>query len=310
MRFAPAVERLHGDQVDQAQARADLHRLLVMGDRQVIAPIAPGHRSQVIQRVGDMTLIAGGARRRERFVQAGDGRFIGIGTAISHAELNQHVSRMLVLVERASRLDHPFEIGDCTFRLACLRPRHAPLLIKGHLLRLGGRIRMGLQQCDSPIQPLQRFAHGKKFLRVIRSPAEVMDGFGPDLSALIVFRKMGIALMGLASRVLLEQFRHHPVQQHAPGDTDVPVHHLAHLVMAEIVEPTFLLLAQQPAPDQCVERMQKTFLWRPSQRQQRLEVETTAQHRCKIEQWSVRGRHARQAHPHGITYRVWQRQAE
>ena len=137
-----------------------------------------------------------------------------------------------------------------------------------------------------------------------------MNGFGPDLAALVVFRKMGIALMRLASGLLLKQFRHHPVQQDAPCDTDVPVHHLAHLVMAEIVEPTFGLLAQQPAPHQRIEGMQKTFFWSPRQRQQRLKVETAAQHRCQIEQWAVRGRHARQTYPHGITHRVWKRQVE
>ena len=164
MRFATAVERLHGDQVGQAQARADLHRLLVMGDRQVIAAIAPGDRSQVIERVGDMTVVAGCPRRRERFTQTGDGRLIGIGTAISHPELNQHVPCVLVLAERTGCLDDPLEIGDCAFRLAGLRPRNAALLIESQLLRLGGRIRMGLQQCDGPIQPLQRFAHREKFL--------------------------------------------------------------------------------------------------------------------------------------------------
>ena len=145
MRFPPTMERLYSDQVRQRQALADIDRLLVICDRQIVAAIAPGHRPQVVQGVGHMPLIVCGARDRERFVQAGDGLLVGIGAPIRHAKLDQHITRMRMITQRVCRIDHQLKVSHRALDLAGLRPRQTTPLVQGKFLRLGCGLRMRLQ---------------------------------------------------------------------------------------------------------------------------------------------------------------------
>ena len=57
VRLATAMKSLDRHQLRQPQFFADVDRLLVVRDGQVVAAIAPGHCTQVIQRVGGMPVV-------------------------------------------------------------------------------------------------------------------------------------------------------------------------------------------------------------------------------------------------------------
>jgi len=161
MRLPPAMKSLHSDQIGQRQAFADLHRLLVMTDRQIVSAIAPGHRPQVIQRIGRMPFITHGARCLQCFVQAGNGLLVRVGAPQGHAKLNQGIPRLAVLAQRPRGINHASEVGHRALDLAGLCARLAALLVERELLRRVCRFGMGLQQGHRAIKPLQRFPHGK-----------------------------------------------------------------------------------------------------------------------------------------------------
>ena len=309
IRFPPTMKRLHGDQVRQAQTLANIHRLLVIRDRQIVTAIAPGHRPQVIQGIGRMAFITHGTRRLERLVQTDNSLLVGVGASIGHAELNQHVACMFVLAQRARRFNHVLKVGHRTLDLAGLHARHATPLVQGELLRWRCRVRMGLQQRHGAIKPLQRFAHRKQLLCVLGGQTQVKQRLGPHVAALIVLGQAGVVLMRCAFRVLLQPLCQCPVQQHAPGHADIPVHHLSHLVVTEIIEAAFLILTQKPTLDQRLHRVQKALLGYPGQRQQSLEIEATPEHRRHVEQRPIFMRHTGQASAHRVTQGVRQRQA-
>ncbi len=101
-----------------------------------------------------------------------------------------------------------------------------------------------------------------------------------------------------ASPWLFQRFGHRLVQQAPPRAADVAVHHLAQLVVAEVVDAAFGLLAQQAPPDQRLHRVQQLRLALAADLQQRVEIEMPAQHRGRLQHRTQGLRHMGQAHAH------------
>jgi len=133
---------------------------------------------------------------------------------------------------------------------------------------------------------------------MLSGQTQVQQRLGPDLAALIVFGQAGIALMRLAVGLPLQHLGYRPVQQHAPGQADIAVHHLAHFVVIEVIDAALRVLTQKPPLDQRLDGVQKALFGRPGQRQQSLEIETPTEHRRHIKQRPVFSRHAGQSQAH------------
>ena len=106
-----------------------------------------------------------------------------------------------------------------------------------------------------------------------------------------VFVRLGIAMA-------LQRLGHRLVQQPPPRAANVAVDHLAQLVMAEVVDATFGLFAQQPPLDQRLDGVEQLRLGFAAHLHQRVEIEMPAQHRRGFQHRADGLGHMRQAHAH------------
>jgi len=67
---------------------------------------------------------------------------------------------------------------------------------------------MRLEQRDRAIQPVQRIAHRKQRLRAFSCEDKVSERLRPDVSALVVLRKLGVAFVRFAFAAAFQRFSH------------------------------------------------------------------------------------------------------
>ena len=163
---------------------------------------------------------------------------------------------------------------------------------------------MRLGQRDRAIQPVQGIAHREQRLRVFGGEDQVVERLRPDVRALVVFRKLGVAFVRCAFAAAFQGFSHRLMQQSAPRPADVAIDHLAQLVVAEVVYAALGFLAQQTALDQRLHRVEQLRLGLARHVEQGVEVEAPAEDRGGFEQRPDRFGHVREAHAHGGTQRV------
>src|SRR6185369_1316908 len=111
--------------VREREALADRDRLGVKADRFAVAAVAPRHRTQVVERVGGMALVAHRAAFGEGLREALSRALVVVGAAVGHAELDHGVARLLALAAPLGRLDHPPDVGHGAFGLPRLGARAA-----------------------------------------------------------------------------------------------------------------------------------------------------------------------------------------
>src|SRR5690606_39485071 len=71
-----------------------------------------------------------------------------------------------------------------------------------------------------------------------------------------VLRQQSVQFMRLRAGARLQVLRHLPMQQDAPRGAYVLVHHLADLVVAEVVVPALRFLPQQPRSEEHTSELQ------------------------------------------------------
>jgi hypothetical protein len=120
-----------------------------------------------------------------------------------------------------------------------------------------------------------------------------MERLRPDLRALVVLRKLGVAFVRCVFAPAFQRFSHRLVQQPAPGSADIAINHLAQLVVTEVVHAAIGFLAQQTALDQRFHRIEQFRLRLARYVEQGIEVEAPAKDRSGFEQRPHRFGHVR-----------------
>ncbi len=161
----------------------------------VVHAAAPGHRAQVVQRVGGVVLVVHRARFGQRFGQAGGGLFVGIGAPVGHAQLHQRVARAGAVAGGARGVDHHAQIGHRALGLPGLRARRAAQGVHAQALRRVEGLRVRRAQRGRTVEPVQRIAQRKQRLRTLARAHQVVQRLGPDLGALEMLGELGLAFV-------------------------------------------------------------------------------------------------------------------
>lgn len=98
-----------------------------------------------------------------------------------------------------------------------------------------------------------------------------------------MFGELGVAVLRFAVAAAFQGFSHRPMQQHAAHPADLPIDHLANLVVAEVEYAALRLLVQQTALDQRLHRAEQLLLGLAYHLQEGVEVEAPAEDRGRVQ---------------------------